>query len=163
MDFESPHSPSKAIERAEKYLKGNILNAIIKEKPLNRQEKQKLEVGVTGGRWEFFWIKIYAQKNLDKGSKITLRANIGLQQLTFSAIILLLAGPFLYFAISNPTFFTIFVPSILALFGFLGILVPIIRLRKTTAKLKQAIQSTNEIEVEEKIAEQKKKSRLSGQ
>lgn len=149
MEFESTLSPSDAIKKSEEYFENEILNHVIKEKPLSKKDKQLLEVGVTGGRWEVFWMKIAAARTSGGITKIAITSRPGLAQLSFGAIVFLLAGPFIYLAIANDTYWIFFFPVLLFLIGLLSMIMPIIRLKETEKGLKEIL--TQKREIQQKI------------
>jgi hypothetical protein len=138
--FVSNLSPYYAIQKAEEYFE-KVANSIVKEKPHGKGDEQMIEIGVSGGRWELYWTKIKAEKMAEeKGSEITIKSRLGLMQLSLGAIVFVLSGPFLYYAIAKPGFFTIFVTVLIALVGILSIIVPIIRIIQMQKQLKQVLQ-----------------------
>lgn len=155
MRFESPLSPYSAIKKAEKFFEKKVLNSTIKEQPLSKRDEQMLEMGVSTLSMESYWMKIYAQKNKAGGSTIRVKARLGLMQLTFAAIVLALAGGFLYYAIAKPNFVTIFVPLFFFIVGVLGIINPLLRINSTQKDLKEALSTTAPIKDNEDESSQK--------
>ena len=135
MEIESPQAPYDAIKIAKKYFEDDVLNSVIKEAPLTRGDDQILEVGVSGGRWEVFWMKLHAVK-WDKGSKIYIKGRPGISQLTMGAIAATLSGPFtaLILLYSNK-YWLLGVPIFFFILGLLSIIMPIVRVRQTQKEL----------------------------
>lgn len=145
MEYESPLSPYDAIKKTEKFFMEEIGNAIVKEKPLSKKDAQMIDIGITGGRWEIFWMKVYASKDAAKGSIITTKGRSGLQQLSFAAIILVLSGPFFYLSLSNDAYWALIFPVVFFIIGFLSILMPIMRVRSTSKQLKEVLTGSRDI------------------
>ncbi|MFW9922151.1 MAG: hypothetical protein ACFFDW_02560 [Candidatus Thorarchaeota archaeon] len=145
MEYESSLSPSDAIKKAEDYFENEVLNHVIKEKPLSKKDKQLLEIGVTGGRWEVFWMKIAAARTSAGITKIAITSRPGLAQLSFGAIVLLLSGPFIYLSIANDAYWVLFFPIFLFIIGLLSIIMPLIRMRETGKALKEVLTEKREI------------------
>ena len=135
MEIESPQAPYDAIKTAKKYFEDDVLNSVIKEAPLTRGDDQILEVGVSGGRWEVFWMKLHAVK-WDKGSKIYMKGRPGISQLTMAAIVTVLSGPFtaLILLYSNK-YWLLIIPIFFLLLGILSIIMPLVRIRNTRKEL----------------------------
>lgn len=135
MEFESPLAPYDAIKAAKKYFEDDVLNSVIKEAPLTRGDDQILEVGISGGRWEVFWMRLHAVK-WDKGSKIYMKGRPGISQLSMGAIAAVLSGPFtaIILLYSN-NFWLLFVPIFFFILGVLSIIMPIVRVRSTQKEI----------------------------
>ncbi|MHA1244993.1 MAG: hypothetical protein ACTSP7_10525 [Candidatus Heimdallarchaeota archaeon] len=135
MEIESPQAPYDAIKTAKKYFEDDVLNSVVKEAPLTRGDDQILEVGISGGRWEVFWIKLHAVK-WDKGSKIYMKGSPGISQLTMGAIAATLSGPFTALILLYSTnYWLLFVPIFFFILGVLSIIMPIVRVRSTQKEL----------------------------
>ncbi len=145
MEYQSPLSPYDAIKKTEKFFTKEILNTIIKEKPMGKKDKQIIDIGVSGGRWEIFWMKVYATKNPLGGSIIITKGRSGLKQLSFAAIILMLSGPFFYLVLSNNVYWALLFPAVFFVLGILSILMPIIRIRSTNRELKEVLTGSRDV------------------
>ncbi len=145
MEYESPLSPYDAIKKTEKFFTEELLNVTIKEKPIGKGDAQMIDVGISGGKWEIFWMKVYASKNPVGGSIITTKGRSGLQQLSFAAIILVLSGPFFFLVFSNENYWVLAFPVLLLVVGFLSILMPIIRVRTTNKQLKEVLTGSRDV------------------
>lgn len=145
MEYESPLSPYEAIKTTEKFFAEEILNVTIKEKNLGKGEAQMIDVGISGGRWEIFWMKVYASRNAAGGSIITTKGRSGLQQLSFAAIILVFSGPFFYYALSSSRYWIFAFPVLLFAVGLLSILMPIMRVRSTKKQLKEVLSGSRDV------------------
>lgn len=151
MEYLSQYSPSEAIKITESFFENEILNTVIKEKPLSKKDPQILEVGVTGGRWEIYWVKIYASRATSGETRIFSKGRPGLAQLSFGVIIWLLAGPFLYYVIANNIYWTLIFPAFFFILGLLSVIMPIIQSRKTQKTIQAILQQKREIKKKEKI------------
>ncbi len=145
MEYESPFSPYEAIKKTEKFFTEELLNVTIKEKPMGKGDAQMIDVGISGGRWEIFWMKVYASKNATGGSIITTRGRSGLQQLSFAAIILVFSGPFFYYALSSSRYWIFAFPVLLFAVGLLSIIMPIMRVRSTNKQLKEVLTGSRDV------------------
>ncbi|MHA1306882.1 MAG: hypothetical protein ACTSO7_02760 [Candidatus Heimdallarchaeota archaeon] len=146
MQFESPLAPYDAIKKAKKYFEEDVLNTTIKEAPLTRGDDQILEVGISGGRWEVFWMKIHAVKS-ETGSRVYLKGRPGISQLTMGSIAVLVSVPFAFLALMNDNYWLLFIPVFFLILGVLSIIMPIVRIRNTRK------------EVIEKLTEEKKEKK----
>jgi len=144
MNFDSPLAPFIAIKEAKKYFENEVTNAVIKKAPLTRGDDQILEAGISGGRWEVFWMRIQAIKS-ENGSRIYVKSRPGTTQLTMGTIAVLLAVPFAYLVLNNNSYWLLFIPIFFFILGVLSIIMPIVRAR-TTRK-----------EIYEKLTAEKKK------
>lgn len=145
MEYESPFSPYEAIKKTEKFFQEEVLNVTIKEKPMGKGDAQMIDVGISGGRWEIFWMKVYASKNASGGSIITTKGRSGLQQLSFAAIILVFSGPFFYYALTSGRYWIFTFPVLLFAVGLLSILMPIMRVRSTNKQLKEVLTDSRDV------------------
>ncbi|HUU78968.1 MAG TPA: hypothetical protein VMX55_11525 [candidate division Zixibacteria bacterium] len=145
MEYESPLSPYEAIKKAENFFANEVINSKVKEKSLSKKDQQMLEMGVTGGNWEIFWMKIFASRNNLEGSRIYTKSRFGLMQLSFASIITVLSGPFLYLVLWNEVYWALVFPSFFFLLGVLSFVMPFYRIISTSKNLKQIL--TNEREI----------------
>jgi len=145
LEYESPFSPYEAIKKTKKFFNEEILNVTIKEEPMGKGDAQMIDVGISGGRWEIFWMKVYASKNATGGSIITTKGRSGLQQLSFAAIVLVFSGPFFYFALSSSRYWIFAFPVLLFAVGLLSIIMPIMRVRSTNKQLKEVLTGARDV------------------
>ena len=141
MNFDSPLSASEATKKVTNFFEEEETNAIIKEKPLAKKDKQFLEVGITGGRWEVFWMKILATNYIEQGSNIKITSRIGMIQLTVAITSMLFSGPFLYLILTSMRYWLLIVPIFFFLLGLLSLIMPIVRIRSTKVKLRKLLTS----------------------
>lgn len=144
MEFDSPLAPYDAIKKAKKYFEDEVLNIVIKEEPLTRADDQILEVGISGGRWEVFWMKIHAL-NIEKGSKIYMKGRPGISQLTMAAIAMVISGPFTVLVFLNDTYWLLFIPIFFFILGLLSIIMPFIRVRSTQKELLELLTTDKKV------------------
>jgi len=147
MEFESPLSQFKAIKKATAYFETKVTNVQIKEQPFSRKDPQHLEIGVRALLGEIFWMKIDARRTKEKKTSIvTVRGRPGTMHLFLSAIVLLMAGPFLYMAFQSGNAYPYVASGFFALLGLASLIMPFIRLRKTGRALRTVLSSEEEID-----------------
>ncbi len=152
MEFDSPISPHKSIKKAEKFFELKVNNSKIKEQPLSRKDPAILEVGIATIFGEIFWMRIHAKRKKDKSTRIILKGSVGVRHMFLSSIVLLMSGPFLYYAISSENIFVYLVAGFFAALGIFSLLMPLFRIRTTRKQLVEALSSTEELleEIKEK-------------
>ena len=152
MEFDSPLSPHKSIKKAEKYFELKVNNSKIKEQPLSRKDPAILEIGVATIFGEIFWMRIHAKRKKDKSTSISLVGRVGIRHMFLSAIVLLMTGPFLYYALTSNNFFVYIVAGFFAVLGIFSLSMPFFRIRSTRKQLVEALSSADEFttEIEEK-------------
>lgn len=151
MEFDCPYTPYEAIKKTESYFTNEILNTTIKEKSPSKKDQQFLEIGVSGGNWEVFWMKIFAVTNNSGGSSIITKGRSGIMQLSFAAIITMLSVPFFYLVLWNEIYWAVIFPSFFLLLGIVSIIMPYIRIRQTTKGLKEVLTNEREIKKQSKL------------
>ena len=151
MEFDCPYTPFEAIKKTESYFTNEILNTTIKEKSPSKKDQQFLEIGVTGGNWEVFWMKISAVANNSGGSSVITKGRSGIMQLSFAAIIAVLSGPFFYLILWNEIYWAVIFPSFFLLLGLMSIIMPYVRIHQTTKGLKEVLTNEREIKKQTKI------------
>ena len=147
MEFISPLLPHKAIKKANRFFQNSVNNSKVKEEPLSPKDSQALEIGVSAIYGEIYWIKVLAEQARNKTTTIFLKGRMSSRQLLFSAIVFLLATPFLYLAISGDwpgTLITYFFAFFVGIIGIMGFIVPIIRINNVCKSLKKVLMSEDE-------------------
>ncbi|MCF2144208.1 MAG: hypothetical protein K9W42_10950 [Candidatus Heimdallarchaeota archaeon] len=147
MEFESPLSQFKAIKKATIYFETKVQNTQIKEQPLSRKDPQHLEIGVRALLGEIFWMKIDARRTKEKKTSIiSIKGRPGTMHLFLSAIVVLMAGPFLYMGFQSGNAYPYVASGFFALLGLASLIMPFIRLRKTSRALQAVLTSEEELE-----------------
>ncbi len=154
MEFESPLSPYKALKKTEKFFELKVNNSKIKDQPLTKKDPQFLQMSVATIFGEIFWMNIHTRRTKTKTTKVSLKSRPGTRHMFLSAIVMLMSGPFLYFAVNSGNIFNYFIAGLFAVIGIASMIMPIIRINGTQRKLKEAL-STEE-QFEEEIEEKTK-------
>ncbi len=141
MEFESPISPYRAIKKAMNFFEKKVNNTKVKEAPASRRDPMILEVGITTIWGEIFWTRINTRRSKDKqSSKVFVKSRPGTRHMFFSAIVLLLSGPFFYMALSNDIrYFTLIMAAFFALIGIASMIMPVVRINRINKQIKEVL------------------------